>query len=117
MTRNLYDRTVHGTRMALWTERASDGRLVIAGQDVGRAPREVFGSADYEYRYVLTEASERTLRSRLLQRLGMGRGSAVEEQAETLLERAFLTGVFEEPGHVRLFMDDHGIDYSLTSFP
>ncbi len=115
MSRTLFDRTMHGTRMTMWTERTPDGRLVIAGQDIGRAPSEIFGSDDYEYRYVLTEASESSLRSRLHERLGAGRGAAVEERAETLLERAFLTGMLDDPSDVRSFMDDHGIEYSFSS--
>ncbi len=115
MTGKLFDRKVHGTRMTLWTERGPDGLLVIAGQDIGRAPSEIFGSDDYEYRYVLSGDSERELRDRLLERLGMGRGAAVDEVAASLLERAFLTGMFDDPGDVRLFMDDHGIEYSFSS--
>lgn len=45
----IYDVEVGGTRSVLSAERNIRGSLVIAGQDLGRAPNELFGDSDYEY--------------------------------------------------------------------
>lgn len=45
----IYDVEAGGTRSVLSVERNARGSLVIAGQDLGRAPSELFGDSDYEY--------------------------------------------------------------------
>jgi len=45
----IYDVESGGTRSVLSAHREEDGALVISGQDLGRAPREMFGDGDYEY--------------------------------------------------------------------
>lgn len=45
----IHDVTAGGTRSVLRVHREPGGRLVIAGQDLGVAPLEVFGDSDYEY--------------------------------------------------------------------
>lgn len=45
----IYDFESGGTRSVLSVHREKDGALVIAGQDLGTAPRAMFGDGDYEY--------------------------------------------------------------------
>jgi len=51
LSRNLYTFRAQagGTSIFLDLEIRADGALVLEGQDIGKAPSEVFGDDDYEY--------------------------------------------------------------------
>ncbi len=42
---------------------------MIAGHDIGAAPKAMWGDSDYEYRYIFDADQERLLESRLRDRL------------------------------------------------
>lgn len=110
----LYGATHHGTGMSLEAERNDAGHLVIAGQDIGRAPSAIFGRDDYEYRYVLEPDAERALRSNLLDDLG----DAVTDDAssEEMLRLAFHSKLLRTPTDLRPYLEDHAIPYSFSSY-
>ncbi len=110
----LYNAVHHGTRITLTAERDEGGRLVIAGQDIGAAPNEIFGRDDYEYRYTLEPQSESDLRSALADDLGT---TVSDDMAtEELLQLAFRRTVLATPTDLRPYLGAHSIDFSFSSF-
>lgn len=100
--------------MALGAERNEAGHLVIAGQDIGRAPSEIFGRDDYEYRYVVEPEAERALRTNLLDDVG---GALTDDAStEELLRMAFRRKLLRTPTDLRPYLEDHGIPYSFSSY-
>ena len=64
-----------------------DGDLVVSGQDVGKAPREFWGDADYEFWvYVPSEHKDDVLLA-LMEKLYGGNGSAVSDFRDLLKSR------------------------------
>lgn len=64
-----------------------EGDLVVSGQDVGKAPREFWGDADYEFWvHVRSEHKDDVLLA-LMEKLYGGNGSAVSDFREFLKSR------------------------------
>ena len=110
----LYSAVHHGTRLTLAAERSEDGHLIIAGQDIGSAPSEIFGRDDYEYRYMLDPTAERHLRTALAH--DRRTAEADTTTTEELLRLAFRRSVLATPTELRPYLDDHSIEFSFSSF-
>lgn len=110
----LYRTTHHGTSVTLEAERNDEGHLVIAGQDIGGAPSEIFGRDDYEYRYTLDADAERELGIAL--RHDLGTRADDDMTAEQLLQLAFRRRVLPTATDLRPYLEDHSINFGFSSF-
>ncbi len=118
MSRTLYDREHHGTRISLEAERDEAGQFVMAGQDIGEAPMRILGDSDYEYWYIFDADQERLLESRLREQLAniepidLSGESGVEDP----LGLAFSSGLFETANALRSFLIDHSIGFEFAGY-
>ena len=64
-----------------------DGDLVVSGQDVGKAPREFWGDADYEFWVFVRGEHKDDVLLALIEKLYSGSGSAVTDFREFLKSR------------------------------
>jgi hypothetical protein len=109
----LYDERHHGTQITLRAERNDNGHLVIAGHDLGAAPREIFDRDDYEYFYTLGPDAEDELRTALLEGLD---GASPDITTEQLLRLAFgHGGLFATTADVRPFLIERSITFGFWS--
>ena len=67
-----------------------DGDLIVSGQDVGKAPREFWGDADYEFWVHVRNEHKDDVLLALMERLYGGNASAVTDFREFLKSRDIL---------------------------
>lgn len=114
----LYDKEENGTRSSLDAYRLSDGRLCIQGQDLGKAPKEYWGSNEYEYFFAFDSSNE----TRLVEALAVALHAAgMEATGDTFndLKTAFSHDVLRLSklgvSYVEKFLDHFGIEYGFWS--
>jgi hypothetical protein len=64
------------------------GAIEVSGQDVGKAPQELWGDEDYEYRVVIAPEQKDRLILALLEALYQGNPRAVENVKQLLAKNA-----------------------------
>lgn len=92
----IYDVEASGTRSVMSVRRDEHGALVISGQDLGGAPRAMFGDVDYEYWITIAGKDAGDLDIATLRQVANG-----------------------EPGGsraVREWLDERGIRFRLESY-
>ena len=107
-----------------------DGDLVVSGQDVGKAPREFWGDADYEFWLLVRGehkgrvisaliAGRRSVRASapsLVERLcGVG-ASAVKDRVLLALIKVRYVGHFSAVDEFRDFLKSRGIPYEFGTW-
>ena len=114
----LFDKEEDGTRSALDAYRLRDGRLCIQGQDLGKAPKEYWGSTEYEYFYEFDSSNE----TRLVEALGVAlQAAGMDAAGDTFadLETAFSNDVLRLSvlgvSYLRKFLDHFGVEYEFSS--
>lgn len=105
MNITLCDERINNTHIVVEAEITPFGELVISGQDIGRAPRETFGSSDYEYFYRFDLENTSILRT-LLEKKWRD-----YDQYNLLNEFGGIDGV----KRMREFCVKHGIRYTFHS--
>ena len=64
-----------------------DGDLRFSGQDIGEAPKQIFGKDDYEYWLTVPAAEKDRLLLALIEKVYKGNATVVSEMKEFLEER------------------------------
>ena len=106
----------NGTRLTLCEERTKkvwitvrvqfeDEKLTVIGQDLGDAPREWFGSDEYEYFYFF----DRDNTDKMLRTLADGQKDPMEELKHRFSGRSGCS-------NLRSFCEQHGIQYLFDSW-
>jgi hypothetical protein len=72
------------TSIRISAEVCSNGDLLLSGQDIGKAPEEIFGDSDYEYWLRVPAAARDRLLLALLEVLYQGDVSVVGKMKEML---------------------------------
>ena len=72
----------HGTTISIAVETNGNGGVAVTGQDLGRAPKESFGSDSYEYWVRVPEGALTRLAAELLRERYLGRLDAVSHFRE-----------------------------------
>src|SRR5208282_2064920 len=75
------------TSIRISAEILEDGDLQLSGQDIGKAPREIFGDSDYEYWLRVPSAQKDALLLALLEALHKGDPSVVSKMKALLAAR------------------------------
>lgn len=106
----------NGTRLTLCEERTKkvwitvwvqfeDEKLTVIGQDLGDAPREWFGSDEYEYFYFFDQENT----DKMLRMLADGQKDPMEELKHRFSGRSGCS-------NLRSFCEQHGIQYMFDSW-
>ena len=114
----LFDKEEDGTRRALDAYRLSDGRLCIQGQDLGKAPKEYWGSTEYEYFYDFDSSNETRLVEALavaLQAAGLQATGDTFEDLETAFSNDVLRLSVLGVSYLQNFLDHFGVEYEFSS--
>ena len=72
------------TSRYIQAEIRQDGDLVLSGQDVGRAPKEIWGDSDYEWWVSVSSNDKDDVLLALLEKLYVGNPAAIEEFRDLL---------------------------------
>jgi hypothetical protein len=75
------------TSIRISAEIQKNGDLQLSGQDLGKAPREIFGDSDHEYWLTVPAAQKDLLLLALLESLYKGDACAVSKLREMLVAK------------------------------
>jgi hypothetical protein len=105
------------TRIWVGASIAADGRLDVAGQDIGDAPEQFFGRDDYEYIVSVQAADVGRVREAL--RSELSEAGRPADDGATVLELlvALLGGRADAHRRFRAICEEAGIDAPLWTWP
>jgi len=72
------------TSIHIEAEITDQGDLLLSGQDLGDAPKEIFGDSDYEYWLRIKAADKDLLLLALIEKIYAGNNSVISELREYL---------------------------------
>jgi hypothetical protein len=75
------------TSIRISAEILENGDLQLSGQDIGKAPLEIFGDSDYEYWLRVPAAQKDQLLLALIELLYKGDAAAISKMREELVAR------------------------------